>query len=147
MRADLDPCMSLLEPHPSGYSDVGLSGDVADVGMIQKRFRRASASHAGDYYQVLFEDGEDDSENAYVLLQRQFEWPDDDRYYVEASDTQLCGYFHIAAAYLSRTHLSLEFPSAPWTTLVIYYAADDRTYAEVRRTLRIMLGELLMLAQ
>jgi len=49
--------------------------------MIEKTFKHASASEAGDYYQVSFDDGDDyeakDIGGRYFLIQRQFEFPDD----------------------------------------------------------------------
>jgi hypothetical protein len=54
-------------------------GDYDD--MIEKTFKHASASEADDYYQVSFDDGNDDEakniSGRYFLIQRQFEFPDD----------------------------------------------------------------------
>jgi hypothetical protein len=54
--------------------------------MIEKTFKHASASEAGDYYQVSFDDGDDyeakDIGGRYFLIQRQFEFPDDGTYYL-----------------------------------------------------------------
>jgi len=46
--------------------------------MIEKTSKHASASEAGDYYQVSFDDGDDyqakDIGGRYFLIQRQFEF-------------------------------------------------------------------------
>src|SRR2546426_5457302 len=61
--------------------------------MIQKRFNSVSVSSAGDYFQVLFEGGEDNSKSDYFLLQTQFEDASDgDAFYFESNDIQLCGH-------------------------------------------------------
>jgi hypothetical protein len=54
--------------------------------MIEKIFEHASASEAGDYYQVCFDDNDDPEsiDGRYLLIQRQFEFPDDDSYYLES---------------------------------------------------------------
>ena len=48
---------------------------------MMKTFKHASASEAGDYYQVSFDDGDhyeaNDVGGRHFLIQRQFEFPDD----------------------------------------------------------------------
>ena len=56
---------------------------------------RASASEAGDYYQVTFE-GKLNGEEAYVLVQRQFEFPDGGRCCVETHNQEYIGHFKMA---------------------------------------------------
>jgi len=68
--------------------------------------RHVSASEAGDYYQVLFQerypDVEQDSpEEKYLLIQRQFEMPDDGRVYVETHDEDSIGHFKVLKAKLN----------------------------------------------
>src|SRR6516164_9759084 len=59
------------------------------------RANYVSTSVAGDYYQAMFEaeQGADDPDSAYLLIQRQFEDPDDDRCYIETHDKKYCGHF------------------------------------------------------
>ncbi|RLA46355.1 MAG: hypothetical protein DRR42_18465 [Gammaproteobacteria bacterium] len=57
-----------------------------------------SVSVTGEYYQVMFEDKEEDEGDAildtpYVLIQRQFEMPDGGRIYIETHDESFIGPF------------------------------------------------------
>src|SRR5439155_6705602 len=97
-----------------------------------------SASEAGDYFQVLFEKEEDNSEAGYFLIQRQFELPDEEEFYLESDDSRFCGHFEIQAASLSREWLCLELPSTEWKSLGIKFNADQDAYRDVTRVLRIM---------
>lgn len=59
---------------------------------LVKNFRcdYVSATESGDYFQVFF--GQDpDSDEEYVLVQRQFEMPDGGACYVEIEDVDWCG--------------------------------------------------------
>ena len=49
----------------------------------------------GDYYQATFEAEQDtdDPDSPYLLIQRQFEDPDDHWCYVETHDEKYCGHF------------------------------------------------------
>lgn len=84
--------------------------------VMEKLFKNASASEAGDYYQLSFDDDDekedDDAESVegrYFLIQRQFEFPDDDSFYLESDDASFCGHFKVRAATLTREFLSIEF--------------------------------------
>jgi hypothetical protein len=65
------------------------------------RLDHVSASESGDYFQVLFE-SEEDGEGEYLLIQRQFEDPDDARCYIEAHDEDYIGHFKVVRASLAR---------------------------------------------
>ena len=54
-----------------------------------------SVSGDGDYYQAMFEaeQDSDDPDSPYLLIQRQFEDPDDHWCYVETHDEKYCGHF------------------------------------------------------
>ncbi|MEK6322410.1 MAG: hypothetical protein AABN33_12085 [Acidobacteriota bacterium] len=110
--------------------------------MIEKTFKHASASEAGDYYQVSFDDGDDyeakDIGGRYFLIQRQFEFPDDGTYYLESDDSRFCGHFKIRAATLNTEFLSIELLADKWTALRIHHAAGQDDYKELVRIVRIM---------
>ena len=84
------------------------------------RANYVSTSVAGDYYQAMFEAEQDadDPDSAYLLIQRQFEDPDDDRCYIETHDEKYCGHsitpsrFH-AAEVVNRARSS-ERPLRWW---------------------------------
>ena len=103
--------------------------------MIERTFKHASASEAGDYYQVSFDDGDDyeagDIDNRYLPIQRQFEFPDGGTYYLESDDSRLCGHFKIRAATLSTAFLSIECLADKWTVLRIHYPAGQDDYKEL----------------
>lgn len=109
--------------------------------MIEARYRSVSASEAGDYFQVLFEDDGEDSAAAYVLIQRQFEFPDGGRFYIESSDVRLCGNAAIASAVLAEH--SLELHMTPTQGVRILFSTSRSNYAELARVLRIMFGRKL----
>jgi hypothetical protein len=51
----------------------------------------------GDYYQATFEAEQDadDPDSPYLLIQRQFEDPDDHLCYIETHDEKYCGHFRL----------------------------------------------------
>ena len=108
--------------------------------MIEKQFRHACASEAGDYYQVSFDDDDDPEsiEGPYLLIQRQFEFPNDDSYYFESDDSRLCGHVKVRAATLSSQLLSIEVLADDWSTLRIRYGVSQDGFEEFKRIVRIM---------
>jgi hypothetical protein len=70
------------------------------------------ASSGGEYFQVSFADKED-SDDAYLLIQRQFESPDRGHVYIESHQRMLCGHFKITKAELRRDALRLELICQP----------------------------------
>src|SRR5437762_13403332 len=63
-----------------------------------------SVSGDGDYYQAMFEAEQDtdDPDSPYLLIQRQFEDPDDNWCYIETHDEKYCGHFYYAASISRR---------------------------------------------
>ena len=74
------------------------------------RANYVSTSVAGDYYQAMFEAEQDadDPDSAYLLIQRQFEDPDDDRCYIETHDEKYCGHFLLRRVDFTPQKLSIE---------------------------------------
>jgi hypothetical protein len=77
--------------------------------------KHVSAAEAGDYCQVLFqaEDPGDIATNSppgldspYVLIQRQFETPDDGCYYIETRDHGYIGHYQLRLMDFGSTHLA-----------------------------------------
>jgi hypothetical protein len=110
---------------------------------ITRRFRceRVSAAEAGDGFQVLFERAPD-SDAAYVLVQRQFEFPDREECYVESDDRDFSGHFRIQRADLSRNRFRIAFGRNPVREIAVSFDATDSVYTEVKRVLQIMIPEL-----
>ena len=115
--------------------------------MIQMRFNSVSASEAGDYLQVLFEEKVDSLEAGYFLVQRQFEFPDEGEVYLESTNTRLCGHFAVKVAALSRQHLRLEMPSTNWQIIEIRFATDQAGYEELESILATMFADRLQHAR
>ncbi len=70
-----------------------------------------SISVAGDYYQAMFaeEDTDDDSDRAYLIIQRQFEDLEDDTCYIETHDRKYSGHFLLRRIEFTPERLSIEF--------------------------------------
>ena len=64
----------------------------------------------GDYYQATFEAEQDtdDPDSPYLLIQRQFEDPDDDRCYIETHDEKYSGHFVLRRVDFTLQKLSIE---------------------------------------
>ena len=64
----------------------------------------------GDYYQAMFEAEQDteDADSPYLLIQRQFEDPDDNRCYIEMHDEKYCGHFLLRRVGFTPQKLSIE---------------------------------------
>ena len=99
----------------------------------------ASASEAGDYLQVLFEETKDNDER-YILIQSQFEFPQDYDVKVETDGGEWYAELAVNHAALDRQQLVIDGrdDGEPIRTIV-NHSADDRTYAELKRVLLIML--------
>jgi hypothetical protein len=99
-----------------------------------------SAAEAGDGFQVLFERAPG-SDAGYVLVQRQFEFPDREECYVESDDREFRGHFRIQRANLSRDRFRIAFGRNPVREIAVTFDATDSVYTEVKRVLQIMLPE------
>ena len=99
----------------------------------------ASASEAGDYIQVLFEETAE-SDKRYILIQSQFEFPQDYDVKVETDGGEWCAELTVARATLDRQRLVIDGrDDAEPIRIIINHAADDGIYAELKRVLLIML--------
>src|SRR5207302_10345914 len=67
----------------------------------------------GDYYQAMFEAEQDtdDLDSPYLLIQRQFEDPDDHWCYVETHDEKYCGHFLLRCVDFTPQKLSNLHPA------------------------------------
>ena len=107
--------------------------------MTEFSFPCVYVSSSGDeYFQVCFQEA-DDSDEAYLLIQRQFEDDDGGYFYVECPQERLCGHFKIRRAELGRDVLRLEFRGRPAETIQIRFAASDARFKELKRILNIMI--------
>jgi hypothetical protein len=86
--------------------------------MLKLHARHASASEAGDYFQVMFEEQADAEGSRYLLIQRQFEFPDEECCAIETEQPDICGQgegarlFDDGVAFLTPIELLRRFN--PW---------------------------------
>ena len=99
---------------PCSFNEFDQKGEEQGVTLANMRMHSGcvSASQDGDYYQVLFEEKDEDSEQGslggeYLLIQRQFEMPDGSRIYVESHDQDFIGHFKVVKATLNSKCLCL----------------------------------------
>jgi hypothetical protein len=109
--------------------------------ILEFRCEHVSAAEAEEVFQVLFKTTRDSLEG-YVLIQRNFEFPDGGKCYVETDDREFCGHFRIHTAELSRNCFEIAFGKAPMKRIVVLFSATDSVYAEVKRVLRIMVPKI-----
>ena len=62
----------------------------------------------GDYYQAMFQAEQDTEDSHYLLIQRQFEDPDDNWCYIETHDERYCGHFLLRRVNFAPQMLSIE---------------------------------------
>ena len=100
-----------------------------------------SASEAGDYYQVTFEE-EYDSLTNYFLIQRGFEFeeilPDDP--YIESDDLRYCGRPKFLTMEFTRTRFYLRLADKAKSELEINFDIPDKEYKAAKRILKIILS-------
>ena len=102
----------------------------------------ASTSESGDYIQVLFEQSED-NDDFYVLIQSQFEFPQDCDIIVETDAGKWFAELLVEHATLSQQRLVIEGRDKEEVVrIIVHYRADERTYAELIRVLKIMLPRI-----
>ncbi len=115
---------------------------AANVREIHCGYVSASDS-GGDHLQVLFaKTQESDVDEGYLLVQRQFEMPDEGRSYVETDDRDYCGHFVIRNARLTRDQFEFEFGNRPARKMKVSFEATDSAYADVKLTLQLIIPDL-----
>jgi hypothetical protein len=98
---------------------------------------------AGDYYAVSFE--EDDSEDLdrpYLIIQRQFEDPEDDTCYIETHDPAYRGHFVLRTIELSPKALVVEFERPRDNLIKVTVSMTPAEFEEVSRVVKIISGEI-----
>ncbi len=84
----------------------------------------------------------DDSDSPYLLIQRQFEDPDDDRCYVETHDKKYCGHFLLRRIDFTPQKLSIKLdrPTDNFVSVTLAMMAPE--FAEASQVVKIISGEL-----
>jgi hypothetical protein len=110
--------------------------------VVKIELDHVSASESGDYYQVMFEGELNQEEGPYVLIQRQFEFPDGGRCYVETHDQDHSGHFKVAQAELHRNRFFLKLAGRKGAGLEVAFKTTAKNWREIVRVLRIMIPHL-----
>ncbi len=110
--------------------------------MLKLHARRASASEAGDYFQVMFEERADAEDSRYLLIQRQFEFPDEDCCAIETEQPDVSGHFQIQRAVLERSRFQVWWSGGSECKADVTFETDDESYADISRMMRIMIPQV-----
>ena len=105
--------------------------------------KNVSATEAGDYYQILFEK-EFESDEEYFLIQRQFEFPDNDECYIESNDLNYCGHYKINNAVFYNNRLEININRKYNKEITVEYQISLEDYSEVQRILKIIIPHLII---
>ena len=105
-------------------------------------YEHASISESGDYFQVLFEKSED-NDDFYVLIQSQFEFPQYCDIIVETDAGKWFAELVVERATLDQQRLVIDGGDKEEAVrIIVNYTADDGTYAELIRVLKIMMPDI-----
>ena len=98
----------------------------------------------GDYYQATFqaEQDTDDPDSPYLLIQRQFEDPDDNWCYIETHDEKYCGHFILRRVDFMPQKLSIELDGPGDNLVSVIFAMGATEFAEASQVVKIISGEI-----
>ena len=98
----------------------------------------------GDYYQAMFqaEQDTDDPDSPYLLIQRQFEDPDDNWCYIETHDEKYCGHFLLRRVDFTPQKLSIELDRPRDNLVSVTFAMAATEFAEASQVVKIISGEI-----
>ena len=101
-----------------------------------------SVSGDGDYYQAMFEAEQDADDSPYLLIQRQFEDPDDHLCYIETHDEKYCGHFQLRRIDFMPQKLSIELDRQRDNLVSVTFALAATEFAEASQVVKIINGEI-----
>jgi hypothetical protein len=98
----------------------------------------------GDYYQATFqtEQDTDDADSPYLLIQRQFEDPDDNWCYIETHDEKYRGHFLLRRVDFGPRKFSIEIDRPTDNLISVTFALAAAEFAEASQVVKIISGEL-----
>ena len=98
----------------------------------------------GDYYQVTFqaEPDTDDADSPYLLIQRQFEDPDDNWCYIETHDEKYCDHFRLQRVDFTPQKLSIELDRPRDNFVSVTLAMMATEFAEASQVVKIISSEI-----
>ena len=102
-----------------------------------------STSVAGDYYAAEFaEEDTDDSDLPYLIIQRQFEEPEDETCYIETHDQKYSGHFLVRRIEFTPQSLLVEFDRPSDNLISVTFRMAPPEFAEAFRVMKIISGEI-----
>ena len=106
-----------------------------------------SVSISGDYYQVLFEEKEDNgsaeiTDDPYFLIQRQFEMYDGGEIYIESLDENYIGHFLVKSATLQKDKIELELKRSNYSKIEVNFKATENEFKELRSAINTMIPKI-----
>ena len=109
---------------------------------LHANYVSTSAVGDGDYYQAMFqaEQDTDDPDSPYLLIQRQFEDPDDHWCYVETHDEKYCGHFLLHRVDFGPQKLSIELDRPRDNLVSVTLAMAATEFAEASQVVKLFSG-------
>lgn len=101
----------------------------------------ADAAEAGDFFQIEFRGTGDEGSYPYLLIQRQFELPDDGKCYFECRPPEDGGHFRVQTACLDRNQFRVSFGKDGREAIVVLNGKID-DYTEFCRILQVVIPEI-----
>ena len=109
---------------------------------MQFHAKSVSTSNSGDYYQVLFEEEDDDelteSDSSYLLIQREFEADDSDECYFETDDGKYSGHFRLLRFDIKQDGITIEIDRSENGTIQVIFSLSYEEFAESLPVLKII---------
>jgi hypothetical protein len=98
----------------------------------------------GDYYQITFEAEEDTDglDSPYLLIQRDFEDPDDQQCYIETHCEKYCGHFRLRRVDFTPQKLSIELDRPSHNFVSVTFAMAATEFKEASQMIKIISGEI-----
>jgi hypothetical protein len=98
----------------------------------------------GDYYQATLEAEQDtdDPDSSYLLIQMQFEDPDEDRCYIETHDEKYCGHFLLRRVDFTPRKVSIELDRPRNNFVSVTFAMVETEFADASQVVKIISGEI-----
>ena len=111
---------------------------------FQANYVSTSVFGDGDYYQAMFqaEQDTDDPDSPYLLIQRQFEDPDDNWCYIETHDEKYCGHFLLRRVDFAPQKLSIELDRPRDNFVSVTFAMVATEFAEASQVVKIISGAI-----
>ena len=103
-----------------------------------------STSISGDYCQALFAESQDttDPDTPYLLIQRQFEMPDDGECNVETHIDEDTGHIHLRRGDFRQNGISIEIDRSNNKNIHVTFVITTAEFEEALPILKIISGEM-----